>query len=69
MKTSAVHSVVATQNWIVKASHYTVNVAHQSDTALIAVQVNNWHIYHIFKKSVQIDVFLFLSLSTVERFT
>lgn len=39
MKTSAVHSVVATQNWIVKSSHYAINIAHQSDTALIAVQV------------------------------
>lgn len=39
MKTSAVHSVVATQNWIIKSSHYAINIAHQSDTALIAVQV------------------------------
>lgn len=39
MKTSAVHQVVATQNWIIKSSHFTLNVAHQSDTALIAVKV------------------------------
>lgn len=39
MKTSAVHSVVATANWIMKVSHYTVNIAHQSDTALIAIRV------------------------------
>lgn len=39
MKTSAIHCVVATQNWVIKVSHYTVNFAHQSDTALIAIQV------------------------------
>lgn len=40
MRTSAVHSVVATQNWIIKVSNYNVNIAHQSDTALIAIQVS-----------------------------
>lgn len=40
MKTSAVHSVVATENWIIKVSNYNVNLAHQSDTALIAIQVS-----------------------------
>ncbi|XP_055315677.1 E3 ubiquitin-protein ligase TM129 [Sitodiplosis mosellana] len=38
MKTSAVHSVVATANWIMKVGHYSVNCAHQSDTALIAIR-------------------------------
>lgn len=40
MQTSPIHSVSATQNWIIKAAHYNVYYAHQSDTALIAVQVN-----------------------------
>lgn len=39
MQTSPIHFVAATQNWIVKAVHYNVYFAHQSDTALIAVQV------------------------------
>lgn len=39
MQTSPIHFVAATQNWIVKAAHYNVYFAHQSDTALIAVQV------------------------------
>lgn len=39
MKTSAIHAVVATQNWIMKASNYSLNIAYQSDTALIAIQV------------------------------
>lgn len=49
MRTSAVHQVVATQNWIIKVSHFTVNVAHQSDTALIAVKVIGFYYYlHFF---------------------
>lgn len=39
MRTSAIHSVVATQNWVMKVSNYWVNIAYQSDTALIAIQV------------------------------
>lgn len=39
MKTSAIHAIVATQNWVIKRSNYAVSFAHQSDTALIAVQV------------------------------
>lgn len=40
MKTSAVHSLIATQNWIIKVSNYSLNIVHQSDTALIAIQVH-----------------------------
>lgn len=40
MKTSAVHSLIATQNWIIKVSSYSLNIVHQSDTALIAIQVH-----------------------------
>lgn len=49
MKTSAVHSVVATQNWIIRTSNYKVNIAHQSDTALIAVRVklNSFNIFEL----------------------
>lgn len=42
MQTSPIHFVAATQNWIIKAVHYNVYFAHQSDTALIAVQVLNF---------------------------
>lgn len=48
MKTSAVHSVIATQNWIIKVSHFTVNVAHQSDTALIAVKVTKFQLCYFY---------------------
>lgn len=41
MQTSAIHCVVATQNWVIKISNYKVNFAHQSDTALIAVKVSS----------------------------
>lgn len=59
MTTSAVHSIVATQNWIIKTSNYKVNVAHQSDTALIAIQVllhltiSRWfYLFHSFSEYV-----------------
>lgn len=42
MKTSAVHSLIATQNWIIKVSSYSLNIVHQSDTALIAIQVHTY---------------------------
>lgn len=34
------HSVIATENWIIKVGSYHVQLAHQSDTALIAVHVS-----------------------------
>lgn len=36
---NTISTVIATENWIIKTSPYTVNIAHQSDTALIAVKV------------------------------
>lgn len=42
-KPSAIHAVVALENWVLKTSHYNVNIAHQSDTALVAVKVSVDH--------------------------
>ncbi|XP_031616651.1 E3 ubiquitin-protein ligase TM129 [Contarinia nasturtii] len=53
MKTSAIHSVVATANWIMKVSYYSVSVAHQSDTALIAIRSDSHDLSEISTESVQ----------------
>lgn len=45
-KINAISSVIATENWIIKTTPYTVHFAHQSDTALIAVKVNK-HFFYI----------------------
>lgn len=39
-KINAISSVIATENWVIKTTPYTVHLAHQSDTALIAVKVS-----------------------------
>lgn len=39
-QTSSIVTVIATENWILKATPYFLQIAHQSDTALIAVKVN-----------------------------
>lgn len=67
MKTSAVHSVVATQNWIMKVSHYTVNIAHQSDTALIAIQVIKENLIKLFIFTLKLIAYGFFDI--LERLT
>lgn len=44
IQSSSVVSVVATDNWVLRISPYTVDVAHQSDTALIlsSADVHQW---------------------------
>lgn len=41
---SSIATVIATENWILKTTPYFLQIAYQSDTALIAVKV------HIFLK-------------------
>lgn len=38
-QTSSIATVIATENWILKSTPYFLQIAHQSDTALIAVKV------------------------------
>lgn len=38
-QTSSIATVIATENWILKSTPYRLQIAHQSDTALIAVKV------------------------------
>lgn len=38
-RVNAITTVIATENWIIKTSPYFIHIAHQSDTALIAVKV------------------------------
>lgn len=40
IRSSTVTSIVATENWIIKVTNYHVQLAHQSDTALIATKVS-----------------------------
>lgn len=44
IQSSSIVRVVATDNWIIKISSYTLDVAHQSDTALIlsSADVHQW---------------------------
>lgn len=44
IQSSSVVRVVATDNWVIKISPYTLNIAHQSDTALIlsSADVHQW---------------------------
>ncbi|KAG4080150.1 hypothetical protein HA402_008221 [Bradysia odoriphaga] len=37
-RTSSIATVIATENWILKCTPYRLHIAHQSDTALIAVK-------------------------------
>lgn len=39
-KISTISTVIATENWVIKTSLYSVRIAHQSDTALVLVKVN-----------------------------
>jgi E3 ubiquitin-protein ligase TM129 len=43
-KNSAISKIVITENWIMKTSLYFVNFAHQSDTALIAINSDTHNI-------------------------
>lgn len=43
-KFSAITKIIVTENWIIKTSLYFVNFAHQSDTALIAVNSDSHNI-------------------------
>ena len=45
--------MIATQNWVIKTSHYIVNFAHQSDTALIAIQSDSHDINEVSSDSIQ----------------
>lgn len=38
-KISTISTVIATENWVIKTTPYSVRIAHQSDTALVLVKV------------------------------
>lgn len=40
IRTNAIFKVIATDNWVIKTTPYTVYFAHQSDTALIVDKVS-----------------------------
>lgn len=44
-QTSSIATVIATENWILKATPYFLRIAHQSDTAVIAVKVRSFFFY------------------------
>lgn len=51
---NTISTVIATENWIIKTSPYTTNIAHQSDTALIAVKASLFE-SHFYLKNIVIS--------------